>query len=244
MTKKQSLKHIFLLSHMRANTSLMGHVLGSHSQISGYYEMHRSYLDKEDLLMQKKQYLHKDCIEQSSIYLFDKLLHNKYQLILENMDITKIKVLISIRSPEQSIKSIVHLFHNKNMQHSYADPVLAVGYYRERMASLVNFCQKYKGHYYYYDADLLRSRPQKILVAMQDWLSLNSPLREQYQFFAQTGCTGAGDSSENMKKGRIVKKQCDYNEVVIPSALLDKVSKEVYKQRKIIIEHAVEGVYW
>ena len=33
-------QHIFLLSHMRANTSLISHILGSHPQISGYYEMH------------------------------------------------------------------------------------------------------------------------------------------------------------------------------------------------------------
>ena len=31
---------IFLLSHMRAYTSLAGHILGSHPQINGYYEMH------------------------------------------------------------------------------------------------------------------------------------------------------------------------------------------------------------
>jgi hypothetical protein len=34
---------IFLLSHMRAFTSLAGHILGSHPQINGYYEMHISY---------------------------------------------------------------------------------------------------------------------------------------------------------------------------------------------------------
>ena len=34
---------IFLLSHMRAYTSLAGHILGSHPQINGYYEMHLGY---------------------------------------------------------------------------------------------------------------------------------------------------------------------------------------------------------
>jgi hypothetical protein len=36
---------IFLLSHMRAFTSLAGHILGSHPQVNGYYEMHISYED-------------------------------------------------------------------------------------------------------------------------------------------------------------------------------------------------------
>jgi len=43
---------IYLLSRMRAFTSLAGHILGSHPQINGYYEMHLSYqhaaaLDKQ-----------------------------------------------------------------------------------------------------------------------------------------------------------------------------------------------------
>ncbi|MBM4190547.1 MAG: hypothetical protein FJ210_07540, partial [Betaproteobacteria bacterium] len=33
------------MSHMRAFTSLAGHILGSHPQINGYYEMHISYAD-------------------------------------------------------------------------------------------------------------------------------------------------------------------------------------------------------
>ena len=34
---------------MRAYTSLVGHILGSHPEIDGYYEMHRSYVLADDL---------------------------------------------------------------------------------------------------------------------------------------------------------------------------------------------------
>lgn len=44
---------IFLLSHMRAHTSLMAHILGSHSQINGYYEMHLDYEDASALDRQR-----------------------------------------------------------------------------------------------------------------------------------------------------------------------------------------------
>ena len=43
---------IFLLSHMRAFTSLAGHILGSHPQINGYFEMHISYDDGKEELIQ------------------------------------------------------------------------------------------------------------------------------------------------------------------------------------------------
>jgi len=228
---------------MRANTSLIGHILGSHPQINGYYEMHQNYLSEDDLLLQKQHYLLNDSIKKNSCYFFDKLLHNKYQLILQFLDIKNVTVFVSIRSPEQSIKSIVHLFSCKKIQHPYSIPELAIEYYRQRIAELVAFCERYKGKYYYYDADLIRNKPEKLLAAMQDWLSLNYPLKEQYQLFSQTGRMGAGDSSDNMKTGIIIKQQYHYNAIIIPINLLTQVIQETEQQRLFIINHAIAGVY-
>lgn len=234
--------HIFLLSHMRANTSLMSHILGSHPQISGYYEMHLSYRTKSDLLKQQDLYSSKDVIKSSSQYLFDKLLHNDYELLLEELDLTKIKLLVSIRQPEQSIKSIINLFQNKETEHSYAHPEAAIKYYRDRIMSLAKFCELYKGCYYYYDADLIRSKPKECLAQLQNWLSLESPLTEQYQMFSQTGKAGAGDSSANMTKGKIIQQQTNYEALEIPSDLLSKVQKESAQHRQLMIENALESL--
>ena len=103
-------QHIFLLSHMRANTSLISHILGSHAQISGYYEMHLSYCSAEDLVRQQQMYLTNDSIEKNTKYLFDKLLHNDYKLYLDHLGAGNPQVLVSIRSAEQTIKSIVNVF--------------------------------------------------------------------------------------------------------------------------------------
>jgi len=240
--KSSAYQHIFLLSHMRANTSLMSHILGSHPQISGYYEMHLSYRTESDLIKQKELYSTKDVIKSSSRYLFDKLLHNDYQLLLENLDRTKIKLLVSVRSPEQTIKSIINLFRSKKIQHPYAQPELATEYYRSRIIELVKFCERYKGHYYYYDADLIRSSSKKSLQHIQSWLSLESPLTEQYQMFSQTGQTGAGDSSENMRKGEIIKQQTNYEAIEIPRDLLSTVIRETRDHKQIITENAIEAL--
>ncbi|HEX5635661.1 MAG TPA: hypothetical protein VFY78_01120, partial [Gammaproteobacteria bacterium] len=69
---------IFLLSHMRAFTSLAGHILGSHPQINGYYEMHISYDNVQSLRKQLELYRENDNLKLGSRYLFDKLLHNDY----------------------------------------------------------------------------------------------------------------------------------------------------------------------
>ena len=242
MTNKESYHHIFLLSHMRANTSLISHILGSHPQISGYYEMHISYRTESDLLNQKELFASKDVIKDSSQYLFDKLLHNRYELLLKDLDVTKIKLLVSIRSPEQSIKSIVNLFQNKETDHPYAYPEAAVEYYRDRISALAEFCEQYKGSYYYYDADLIRSNPKDVLAQIQNWLSLDSPLTERYQMFSQTGQVRAGDSSTNMTKGKIIQQQTNYEAIEIPLDLLSEVQMETAQHKQLMINNALESL--
>jgi len=242
ITSSKPEHRIFLLSHMRANTSLVSHILGSHPQISGYYEMHLSYRSENDLKKQQELYLSKDVIKDSSHYLFDKLLHNDYELLLESLNREKIKLLVSIRTPEQSIKSIVNLFRNKKVQRSYAHPEAALEYYRARIAALTSFCERYKGSYYYYDAELIRSCPEKSLQRMQNWLELDSPLSEQYQMFSQTGQARAGDSSANMRKGTIITQQTDYSDIAIPSSLLDDVTIATAKYKERIINYAIDAL--
>jgi hypothetical protein len=116
-SNQSSLKqHIFLLSHMRANTSLISHILGFHPQINGYYEMHQSYLADNDLNQQQQLYASNHDIKKQSSYLFDKIIHNKYHLLLENLSVKEIKILVSIRSAKLSIKSIVNLFQQKKQR--------------------------------------------------------------------------------------------------------------------------------
>lgn len=235
-------QRIFLLSHMRANTSLISHILGSHPEINGYFEMHLSYLTEDDLAKQKQLYSGKESIKNTSKYLFDKLLHNDYKLLLENLAPEKIKLLVSIRSPEQTIKSIINLFHHKGIEHPYADPEEATQYYIERVTELARFCEHYQASYYYYDADLIRTLPNETLKRIQNWLSLETPLSEQYQVFSLTGQPRVGDSSEHIKKGRIVKHQQNYKELAIPCHCLEKAVTELYKHKPLIVAHAIDSI--
>ncbi len=185
-TKHNHYQPIYLLSHMRANTSLISHIFGSHPQIIGYYEMHHSYVSENDLITQQQILLDNNTLKNSSHYLFDKLLHNKYELAVENLNLTNAKILVSIRSAEQSIKSIVNLFRNKKEKHAYAMHELATRYYIERIKKLAEFCGTNKTNYYYYDAKLIRSELKLLLNQLQKWLQLESPLTEEYQLFPLT----------------------------------------------------------
>ena len=127
---------IFLLSHMRAFTSLAGHILGSHPRINGYFEMHISHDDASALDKQLEVLQQHETLKKNSHYLFDKLLHNDYRFNPGRLDLTDIKILVSLMEPEQTIKSIVDLFEKKIPEDLYASPVEAANYYIERVEML------------------------------------------------------------------------------------------------------------
>ncbi|MCU7831230.1 MAG: hypothetical protein KZQ56_01185 [gamma proteobacterium symbiont of Lucinoma myriamae] len=60
--------------------------------------------------------------------------------------------------------------------------------------------------------------------------------------FSQTGKAGAGDSSANMTKGKIIQQQTNYEALEIPSDLLSKVQKESVQHRQLMIENALESL--
>jgi len=227
---------------MRAFTSLVGHILGSHPQINGYYEMHISYDNAQALHNQLDLFLKNDDLKACSRYLFDKLLHNEYLLRLERLNITGTKVLLTMREPEQSIKSIVNLFAQKKTDELYASPIEATNYYIDRVTTLAGFCQSVGEGCYYFDAEMLQSAPDVVLPYLSRWLDLETPLSDRYAIFTQTGKGRTGDSSKNIHTGKINKAQSDYSAISIPEQQLE-MAQQVYRDcRQQIIGGAVGSV--
>ena len=227
---------------MRAFTTLAGHILGSHPQINGYYEMHISYEDASALDKQLDVFLESDVLKENSRYLFDKLLHNDYLLKPEQLGLANIKILISLLEPEHTIKSIVNLFAQKEIEDLYASPVEAANYYIARVQALADFSRPANQSYYYFDAELFQRAPEILLPKLSDWLELDSPLRERYQIFSHTGKTGKGDSSQRIHSGSIDKTRIDYSHIAIPQDALS-AAKKVYREcRQQIIGNAVDSV--
>ncbi|MGB9130078.1 MAG: hypothetical protein WCB97_10550 [Thiobacillus sp.] len=233
---------IFLLSHMRAYTSLAGHILGSHPQINGYYEMHLGYEDASALDRQLAAYQQDEVLKPGSRYLFDKLLHNDYALKPERLGLADIKVLVALAEPEHTIKSIVHLFRQKPDPDLYASPVEAANYYVERVRALAEFCRTSDWPYTYFDAELLVRAPEKLLPRLTAWLELDSPLNERYEVFSHTGKARRGDTSERVRSGRIDRVRSDYSEVVIPEAVLRAAEAAYRACREAIVAGAVDSV--
>jgi hypothetical protein len=233
---------IFLLSHMRAFTSLAGHILGSHPQINGYYEMHMSYEDPSALDRQLAMFLQGDALKPNSRYLFDKLLHNDYALRPERLGLADIRILVSLAEPEHTIRSIVHLFRQKPDPDLYASPVEAAKYYVERVRALAEFCRTTDWPYYYFDAELWQRAPERLLPRLTEWLELGSPLSERYEVFSQTGQARRGDTSERMRSGGIDQVRSDYAHIAIPEAALNAARVAYEACRRQIISSAADSI--
>lgn len=233
---------IFLLSHMRAYTSLVGHLLGSHPEIDGYYEMHRSYRFADDLDRQAAQYAAADAPKPGRRYLFDKLLHNDYALDLDALGPIPVAVLASLRQPAPTLRSIVHLFAEKHHDDPYATPVGAAGYYIARLQALAAFGTRYQGRYFYFDAERIRSDTAATLRTLSAWLQLGSPLSPQYRRFSQTGVVGAGDSSPAIGAGRVLDAVNPYADIALDAASLAEAERTYADCRATLIAHAAASL--
>jgi hypothetical protein len=195
-------KRIILLSHMRANTSLLGHVLGSNPQIEGYYELHIGYYSWKSFIRQKLKYFSEHSPKKNATYMFDKVLHNEHYVnpdVFSSDDI----VIIMVRDPISTIKSIQKLFLKVDPSHENTNPENARAYYISRLEQLINLAKKLQGQYYFLNADDLTQSPDSILDFLTKKLELKTPLSKKYNLFKNTGVKGTGDSSENMVKGEI-----------------------------------------
>jgi hypothetical protein len=233
---------IFLLSHMRAYTSLAGHILGSHPQINGYYEMHLGYEEAAALDRQLEAFRQDEVLKPGSRYLFDKLLHNDYALKPERLGLADIRILVALAEPAHTIRSIMHLFRQKPDPDLYASPVEAANYYVERVRVLADFCRTTDWPYTYFDAELFVRAPERLLPRLTAWLELDSLLSERYEVFSHTGKARRGDTSERVRSGRIDRARSDYAHVVIPEDALRAAVAAYRACREEMIAGAADSV--
>ncbi|HFD80343.1 MAG TPA: hypothetical protein ENK05_08145 [Gammaproteobacteria bacterium] len=223
---------------MRARTSLAGHILGSHPSINGYFEMHISYEDGSALERQLELLQRHERLKEGSRYLFDKLLHDDYRLLPDQLGPTDTKILVSLLEPERSIRSIVALFRQKKTRAPYASAPEAARYYIERIETLARFARSTPGGYYYYDAASLVDTPEALLSRLTRWLELDTPLEPRYRLFSQTGKPRMGDSSGLIRSGRIRRTRSDYSHIELPREELVQALDRYRGCRAQLIDHA------
>lgn len=215
-------RYLFILSHMRSRSTVLSHVLGSHPEIVGYSELHRSYTSRLDLLKMRADLYGEAKRNLSGKFLLDKILHDEITLADEVIDLAQPKLIILLREPEATLKSIIQMGHRTGVDW-YRDPNRAADYYCKRLESLGSLGARLAGRYFYLHADDLVEDTDAVLKRLSQWLELQSSLDRNYEQFTNTGRRHFGDSSENIHAG-MIKKTKAHNTVLLPDVVLQRAT--------------------
>lgn len=198
-------RHIFLLSHMRAYTSLFGHIMGSNPAICGYYEMHIGYYSWRSLVRQKLLYAQSEQVKPRCSYIFDKILHDDHRVATPVLNRIGSKVIFCLRHPRHTIPSIVKLYRDIDPSHDFASEAFAADYYVQRLDTLLNLATSLERPFFYLDAESLVETPEQTLGELSSWLQLKTPLSQNYDVQKKTSRQKYGDTSTRLGAGHLVK---------------------------------------
>jgi len=218
-------KRVLLLSHMRANTSLFGHLLGSNPEIEGYYELHIGYYSWKSFIRQKLKYFAEHAPKAGAKYIFDKVLAEEHFIETSLFSKRNDKIIVMIREPNASILSIMKLYQKVDPTHEYTTIEGASKYYSNRLKQLVEMAKSIKEKYLFIEADNLIQHPDETLKNITQYLALSAPLTKEYKIFPKTGEKRVGDSSKNISSGIITPKETQ-------NITLDGLDKDIIEQYK------------
>jgi hypothetical protein len=217
-------KNIFLLSHMRAFTSLFGHIMGSNPEICGYYEMHMGYYGWKSLIRQRLLYFSQEDPKPHFSYMFDKVLHNEHEVSSTVLNRPRTKVIFCLRHPRDVIPSILNLYHRVDPTHELNSEAVATEYYIQRLANLDKMAASIQQDFFYLDAETLKSNTDEALYLLSDWLELKTRLTPNYQIQRNTSRKRFGDSSERLRTGRVMHDDSDYQNFTLNEDLQNKAA--------------------
>jgi len=235
----KKLEPIILLSHMRANTSLFGHILGSNPEINGYYEMHIGYYSWKSLVRQKLKYLEHHKFKTSSKYIFDKVLHNEHYINCNLLNKNS-KIIISLREPNETIPSIINLFKKSNPTHECTTKNGAIDYYKHRIIQLEQYSELLKKNFIYLDANSIKNNTSEVFLFLEHNLNLTHPLSREYKIQEMTGVAKSGDSSQTLKQGKLIQQDKKNHSIIEieEDTIMTELNNLYLKVRKKIIENS------
>ncbi|MEX5730227.1 hypothetical protein Ga0609869_003580 [Rhodovulum iodosum] len=201
---------IFVIGCMRSGSSMLSHVLIANDGIAGYGESHVHYTDPRSI-SELGYWIFRfgGRLPRRDIYMLDKVLHRSHMPHPERVvPWCDPKFVFMLRRPEGNIVSLARLFYD-GAPPDEAKLAHAADYYINRLGEICAFigalpaglpCLTVR-----YDS--LVAHPQEDLGRLTAFLGLRQPLSEQYRLTSTTGKWGVGDGSENIRSGRILRRE-------------------------------------
>ncbi|WP_299199328.1 hypothetical protein [uncultured Amphritea sp.] len=209
---------VILLSHMRSRTSVLSHIIGGHEGISGYYEQHVDHKERFCNEKIKKNLLVDDELKSGSRYLYDKILHKRF----DPLSLDSYRVIVMVRKPEESIKSIVSM--GVKSDDKWSDIALACSYYSDRLDEILIMLEL-KPHidFCFITSEEFVGDTEVCLDKISDFISLDK-LSSSYSSGIKTGIAVVGDTSDNIKAGKVMLTK-PHDDIVLDEYLLAQAEK-------------------
>lgn len=232
---RENYKYIIILSHMRSGSSLLIHLLASNSDVLCYGESHLSYDNPKSLIhLVAKNFLYRRKFFPTGIFVADKILHSKFRLdVFENFPKNRLKIIYLLREPMGTISSL----RKAGAKRGY-------DYYFERLVELQSLALRFGDRIpsLLLSYDNLIWNTKKTLETLQIFLGLENKFSEEYPILPSTGEIGIGDPSENIKKGKIIRKSTPKQIVGIKESQVIQMNKcflstwDTIKENSITVE--------
>jgi len=220
-------EYVLFVSHMRSYSTVLGHIFGSHPEISGYVELHRSYDTPADLRAMRLQVLRLNG-DLDGRFVFDKLLHRRHEISDDILRRPSVHPIYALREPVGATKSLIAMGRrHKTKRTWYQNPRRAAQHAINRYADLVRLADRCPDAAVMF-TDCLLSDEAATLTGLTGYLGLRSPLTPEYQQFDKTAKGGFGDPVGPIKAGRVVADR-PAHDVELPAGLEAKLLRAYEK---------------
>ena len=220
---------ILVVSHMRSFSSLLCHILGSHPEISGYGEAQQPYRGRIDLDRLARKVRTQIGDVPLARFVLDKVLHNHLEIAPGVLARPDVRCLFLLREPRDTMSSVVNMARSLGHAGRFADPGQVASYYAGRVAQIERYSALPDIDAVFVDAARLIDDTEAVLAGLTQWLGLASPLVPEYRTFPLTGRPGHGDTSANIRAGKVIRdadlRHRDQAVVAIPDDALERASQ-------------------
>lgn len=162
-------------------------------------------------------------------YLLDRILHKRSDPSEEFFNAYPIKYIFLIRKPIDTIRSALVL-GRKGGFGEFRDPEKFTQYYFDRLKDIKELAYKLpRENWILILSEDIVNETDTTLKQIEKFLHLKEPLSREYKIFPKTGATGIGDSSQNIKTGRILKQTSTSAEQIEMDEALVQKAENAYK---------------
>ena len=206
--RQRPLKYLFVMAPARSGSSLLGHILYSHPEVTGYGESHVDYASTTDLhrLIYRTATVLDDFDPMDYTYIVDKIVWD-YPIADSILQNQQIKFIFLLRDPAATYTSIVHSFSGDESPTGAEQWISS--YYQKRLGCLKTLAMQINepNRCLTLRYEDLLGDTDPTLASLQTFLDTQTPFSDSYTVAKHTARLKYGDNSSAIRAGKILRKK-------------------------------------